>query len=47
MDAVFWLACANAAIWLGIGGYVAFLAICQRKLARQLKDLEQCRDTDN
>lgn len=40
MDAVNWLLAANIIIWLGIGVYVAFIAIGQRKLAIRLKQLE-------
>lgn len=40
MEAISWLAAANAAIWLGIGGYVAFLARKQCELRRRMHNLE-------
>lgn len=43
MDAVGWLLVANMAAWLGIGAYVVFLAIAQRKLANGLKHMEMLR----
>lgn len=47
MDAIYWLCAANAFIWGGIGAYVALLACRQARLARQLKNLEMYRDSDN
>lgn len=40
MNDIFWLAGASAAVWLGMGFYIAWLAAKQRQLARQLKNLE-------
>lgn len=40
MESIGWLAAANAAIWMGIGGYVAFLAKKQCELRRRMHDLE-------
>lgn len=42
-NSVLWLGVAGAAIWLGIGCYVAFIAFKQRGLALKLKQLEQLR----
>jgi CcmD family protein len=39
-----WLLCASIAVWLGIGGYVAFLASAQNTLERRLRLLEDLRD---
>ena len=39
-----WLLCANMAVWLGIGGYAAFLASIQNKLERRVRQLEILRD---
>lgn len=35
---------ANVVVWLGVGGYVAFLAFGQRRLARRYEQLELMRD---
>lgn len=35
---------ANLVVWLGIGGYLAFLALGQRRLARRCQQLELMRD---
>lgn len=43
-DALAWLMAAGAAIWLGIGCYLALLAARQRGLARTVKLLENMRD---
>lgn len=40
MDAIFWLAVANAIVWIGLGAYLSLLAIKQRQLAQRLKNLE-------
>ncbi|GAB6035703.1 hypothetical protein JCM15519_02620 [Fundidesulfovibrio butyratiphilus] len=35
-----YLLAANVVVWLGICGYVGFLALAQRSLERRLKQLE-------
>ena len=40
MDTLTWVIMANAAVWLGIGGYMAFLATRQRSLAARLAQME-------
>lgn len=40
MDTLYWLAGANAVVWLGLGFYVAFLAGRERALARRLDQWE-------
>ena len=40
MTALHWLMLANAALWLGLGAYVCFLAGRQRKLNERLNELE-------
>jgi CcmD family protein len=39
-----WLLCASMAVWLGIGGYAAFLASAQNRLERRMRQLEILRD---
>jgi len=39
-----WLLCASMAVWLGIGGYTAFLAFAQNKLEQRMRLLEGLRD---
>lgn len=34
---------ANVIVWLGIGGYLAWLAVGQSRLARRLEQLELMR----
>ena len=40
MDTLTWVAAANAAVWIGLGGYLAFLGVTQRRLAARLAQLE-------
>ena len=35
MTALSWLACANAALWLGLGFYLALLAKKQKELEKR------------
>lgn len=35
-----WLVYAGIAVWIGLGGYLAFLAASQRSLARKIAQLE-------
>ena len=44
MTDVQWLFCASMAVWLGIGGYAAFLAFAQNTLERRMRQLEMPRD---
>ena len=44
MTDVQWLLCASIVVWLGIGGYAAFLASAQSKLERRIRQLEILRD---
>lgn len=39
-DSMLWVMAANILVWLGIGGYVAFLARRQAALAARLKQME-------
>jgi CcmD family protein len=39
-----WLLCASVAVWLGIGGYAAFLASAQKIVERRVRQLEILRD---
>ncbi len=36
-----YLIASNVVIWLGIGGYVFYLAAVQKKLERKLEQLEE------
>ena len=38
--ALIWLMAASAVIWLGIGGYLAFLAARQGEIKKRLQQLE-------
>lgn len=40
MDTLTWVIMANAAVWIGIGSYMAFLAARQRSLAARLAQME-------
>jgi len=44
MTDIQWLMCAGVVVWLGIGGYAAFLSAAQNKLERRLRQLEILRD---
>lgn len=35
-----WVVYAGIAVWIGLGGYLAFLAAAQRSLARKIAQLE-------
>lgn len=39
-----YLLAANVAVWLGLCGYVVFVASRQKQLERRLKQLETLRD---
>ena len=39
-----YLLAANVAVWLGLCGYVVFVASRQKRLERRLKQLETLRD---
>ena len=40
MDTLTWVIMANAAVWIGIGAYMAFMAARQRALAARLAQME-------
>ena len=40
MDTLTWVIMANAAVWIGIGSYMAFLAARQCSLAARLAQME-------
>ena len=40
MDTLTWVILTNAAVWLGIGGYAAFLAGRQRARAARIDRME-------
>lgn len=40
MDTLTWVILANAAVWAGVGGYLALLGLRQRALAARLAQLE-------
>ena len=37
MEALFWIMLANAAMWIGLGAYVAFLAFRQQNLQQRIR----------
>ena len=39
-----WLLCASMTVWLGLGGYLVFLACAQAGLERRVRQLEILRD---
>lgn len=41
MSEMLWLMSANAVLWAGLGGYVAFMIDRQRRLERRLARLER------
>ena len=41
MDTLYWLMGANAAVWLGLGAYLAFLGGRQRALALRVARWER------
>ena len=44
MTAIAWLMAANAALWIGLGLYAAFLAASQKRLERRLSQWEADHD---
>ena len=44
MDHANFLLAANALVWLGLAGYLAFLCVGQKRLNERLKRLETLRD---
>ena len=43
MSTLAWVILANAAVWAGIGGYLALLGLRQRALAARIAQLEALR----
>lgn len=39
-----YLLVANVAVWLGVGGYLAFLAARQKRLSTRIRQMEQLSD---
>jgi len=44
MDPQEYLLLANVLVWLGIGGYLSFLAIRQNRLEQRLNQMERLND---
>ncbi len=44
MQALTWLMLANAALWLGLGGYLAFMQRTQKNLEKRMALLEGIHD---
>lgn len=40
MDALTWVVVANAAVWIGLGAYIAFLDAGRRRLAARIALME-------
>jgi CcmD family protein len=47
MDTVVWLAVANAVLWIGLGAYLAFLALEQRSISARLAQWEALHHPEN
>lgn len=45
-NALAWLMIAGAAIWLGIGCYLALLGAKQRGISLRIRQMEQMKDND-
>lgn len=43
----YWLFLANAIVWIGLGCYLIFLGLGQKRLAENLRQLEILRDEHN
>ncbi|MFW5733559.1 MAG: CcmD family protein [Oceanidesulfovibrio sp.] len=41
MDPTGFLIAGNAVVWLGVGGYLAFLALNQKRIGERLTQLER------
>ncbi|MDR1777172.1 MAG: CcmD family protein [Desulfovibrio sp.] len=41
MDTTIWLTLANAAVWIGLGAYIAFLGLRQHALSERLAQWER------
>lgn len=44
MTALHWLMTANAALWLGLGAYLAFIARAQKALEQRVRQMEMEHD---
>lgn len=44
MDSSNWLLMANAAVWLGVGAYVFFIARTQTQLDKRIRQMELIND---
>ena len=44
MDYQTYLMAANIAVWLGLGGYLAFLGMRQKALATRIRQMEMMHD---
>lgn len=44
MDYQTYLLAANVAVWCGIGGYLAFMAMRQRGIETRIRQMEQIAD---
>lgn len=44
MDYQTYLLAANVAVWLGVGGYLAFLGARQRRIETRIRQMEQLSD---
>lgn len=40
MNSISWLLAANIAVWAGLGAYIAYLALAQRRLSLRLRHME-------
>ncbi|AEL79424.1 hypothetical protein Dde_4022 [Oleidesulfovibrio alaskensis G20] len=44
MDSSNWLLMANAAVWLGVGAYLFFMARTQQQLDKRIRQMELMND---
>jgi CcmD family protein len=45
MEGLVWLVCANIAVWLGLGGYLARLGLKTAALEKRLQRVEYAADS--
>ncbi len=44
MESFTWLLMANAAVWLGVGAYVFYIARTQKQLDKRIRQMELLND---
>ena len=46
MESTTWLLMANAAVWLGVGGYLFLLSRSQKQLEQRIRQMELMNNED-